>query len=57
MITKTKSGNISIHNNSQQLTVAFAGDMGTQYNSGLVSASAVVWLDVGDQVYLRPSGS
>ena len=55
MITKTKSGNISIHNNSQQLTVAFAGDKGTKYNSGLVSAD--VWLDVGDQVYLRPSGS
>ncbi|XP_078321678.1 uncharacterized protein LOC144621765 [Crassostrea virginica] len=43
-----------IYKNSQQLTLAYTG--GTPQNNG-ASVSAAVWLDVGDQVYLRPYGS
>ena len=51
MLTNTKRGGIWIYKNSQQLTLAWAG--GDPKNNG-ASVSAAVWLDVGDQVYLRP---
>ena len=55
MLTNTKSGGIWIYKNSQQLTLAYAGNGDPQYNGA--SVSAAVWLDVGDQVYLRPHSS
>ena len=54
MLTNTKSGGIWIYKNSQQLTLAFAGS-DPQWNGA--SVSAATWLDVGDQVYLRPYSS
>ena len=51
MLTNTKRGGIRIYKNSQQLTLAFAGH-NPQWDG--TSLSAAVWLDVGDQVYLRP---
>ena len=54
MITNTELGGIWIYKNSQQLTLAWAG--GDPQKNG-ASVSAAVWLDVGDQVYLRPHGS
>ncbi|XP_078321967.1 complement C1q-like protein 4 [Crassostrea virginica] len=55
MITSTELGGIWIYKNSQQLTLAWAGVGDPQWNGA--SVSAAVWLDVGDQVYLRPHGS
>ena len=55
LLTRTKYGGIWIYKNAQQLTLAYAGYVDPQYNGA--SVSAVVWLDVGDQVYLCPSGS
>ena len=52
MLTNTKSGGIWIYKNSQKLTLAYAGHGDPQYHGA--SVSAAVWLDVGDQVYLRP---
>ena len=54
MLTNTKRGGIRNYKNSQQLTLAFAGH-NPQWDGA--SVSAAVWLDVGDQVYLRPYGS
>ncbi|XP_078321148.1 uncharacterized protein LOC111115354 [Crassostrea virginica] len=54
LLSSTKSGGIWIYKNSQQLTLAFAGS--DPQNNG-ASVSAAVWLDVGDQVYLRPYSS
>ncbi|XP_078320420.1 adiponectin-like isoform X2 [Crassostrea virginica] len=54
VVTHTKSYGIWIYKNSQQLTLAYSGNGDPQYNGA--SVSAVVWLDVGDQVYLRPNG-
>ena len=54
MLAKTINGGIYIYKNSQQLTLAFAGH-NPQWNGA--SVSAAVWLDVGDQVYLRPFSS
>ena len=48
-------GTIWIYKNSQKLTEAYSGNIHPQYKG--VSASAAVWLDVGDQVYLRPRKS
>nr|XP_022295512.1 uncharacterized protein LOC111105483 [Crassostrea virginica] len=55
VLTSTKSGGIWIYKNSQQLTLAFAGNGDPQWNGA--SVSAATWLDVGDQVYLRPYSS
>ena len=55
MLTNTKHSGIRIYKNSQQLTLAYAGNGDPRYNGA--SVSAAVWLDVGDQVYLRPLGS
>nr|XP_022310771.1 uncharacterized protein LOC111116079 [Crassostrea virginica] len=55
MLTKTKYGGIWIYKNTQQLTLAYAGHGDPQWNGA--SVSAAVWLDVGDQVYLRPHNS
>ena len=55
VIANTKSGGIWIYKNSQMLTLAYAGNGDPQFNGA--SVSAAVWLDVGDQVYLRPHGS
>ena len=52
LLTNTKSNGIWIYKNSQQLTLAYSGNGDPQYNGA--SVSAAVWLDVGDQVYLRP---
>ena len=54
-MTRTKYGGIWIYKNTQQLTIAFAGYVDPQYNGA--SVSAAVWLDLGDQVYLRPHAS
>ncbi|XP_062588596.1 uncharacterized protein LOC134250260 [Saccostrea cucullata] len=43
-----------IYKNTQQLTLAYAGGS-PQYNGA--SASVVIRLNIGDQVYLRPYGS
>ncbi|XP_078321743.1 uncharacterized protein LOC144621791 [Crassostrea virginica] len=51
LLTRTKYGGIWIYKNSQKLTIAYAGNVDPQYNGA--SVSAAVWLDVGDQVYLR----
>ena len=51
LCTRTKYGGIWIYKNSQKLTIAYAGYVDPQYNGA--SVSAAVWLDVGDQVYLR----
>nr|XP_022310267.1 uncharacterized protein LOC111115723 [Crassostrea virginica] len=51
LITNTKNNGIWIYKNTQQLTLAYSGNE-PQYNGA--SVSAAVWLDVGDQVYLRP---
>nr|XP_022305010.1 uncharacterized protein LOC111112018 [Crassostrea virginica] len=54
VITKTTNSGIWIYKNSQQLTVAwFGGD--PLWNSA--SVSAAMWLNIGDQVYLRPQSS
>ena len=50
MLTNTNRGGIWIYKNSQQLTLAFAGH-NPQWDGA--SVSAAMWLDVGDQVYLR----
>ena len=55
MLTKTKYGGIWIYKNTQQLTLAYAGHGDPQWNGA--SVSAAVWLDVGDQIYLRPHNS
>ena len=55
VLTSSSSGGIWIFKNSQQLTLAYAGNGYPHYNGA--SVSAAVWLDVGDQVYLRPHGS
>ena len=52
LITVTRSNGIWIYKNSQRLALAFSGHVNTQGNSA--SVSAAVWLDVGDQVFLRP---
>ena len=54
VLSNTQNGGIWIYKNSQQLTLAFSG--GDPQRNG-ASASVAVWLDVGDQVYLRPYGS
>ena len=55
LLTTSTYGTIWIYKNSQKLTEAYAGNIPPQYKG--VSASAAVWLDVGDQVYLRPRKS
>ena len=55
LLTTSTYGTIWIYKNSQKLTEAYAGNIEPQYKG--ISASAAVWLDVGDQVYLRPSKS
>nr|XP_022294716.1 collagen alpha-1(VIII) chain-like [Crassostrea virginica] len=54
LLSNTKDGGIYIYKNSQQLTLAYAGHY-PQWNGA--SVSAATWLDVGDQVYLRPFSS
>ena len=54
LMSWTQHGGIMILKNSHQLTLAYAG--GHPENNG-ASVSAAVWLDLGDQVYLRPSYS
>ncbi|XP_022309586.2 uncharacterized protein LOC111115218 [Crassostrea virginica] len=54
LLSITKNNGIWIYKNSQQLTLAWAG--GDPQKNG-ASVSAAVWLDVGDQVYLRPHRS
>ena len=49
LITTNQNG-IWIYKDSRQLTVAWAGQT-PKHNAA--SASAVVWLDLGDKVYLR----
>ena len=51
LLTNTVHNGIWIYNNSKQLTLAWAGHVNPQYNGA--SVSAVLWLNVGDQVYLR----
>ena len=51
LLSTTQKGGIWIYKNTQQLTLAYSG--GDPQNNG-ASVSAAVWLDVGDQVYLRP---
>ena len=51
LLTTSTYGTIWIYKNSQKLTIAYAGYVDPQYNGA--SVSAAVWLDVGDQVYLR----
>lgn len=53
LLSSTTSGGIWIYKNTQQLTLACAGNGDPQYNGA--SVSAAVWLDVGDQIYLRPN--
>ena len=55
VMTNTKYSGIWIYKNSQQLTLAYAGHNNPHWNGA--SVSAAVWLDVGDQVYLRPHRS
>ena len=55
VLTNTERGGIWIYKNTQQLTLAYAGYGDPQWNGA--SVSAAVWLDVGDQVYLRPYSS
>ena len=43
-----------MYKNSQYLTLAYSG--GNPRHTG-APASAAMWLDEGDQVYLRPYGS
>ena len=52
LLTNSPGTGISIYKNSQELTLAYAGNGNQQFNGA--SVSAVIWLDVGDQVYLRP---
>ena len=54
MLSTTKFGGIWIYRNSQKLTLAYGGDDPERNGA---SVSAAVWLDVGDQVYLRPYSS
>nr|XP_022305496.1 uncharacterized protein LOC111112346 [Crassostrea virginica] len=53
LLTSSIAKGIWIYKNSNELTLAYSGN--TQWNGA--SASAVVWLEVGDQVYLRSHGS
>ena len=55
VLTSSSSGGIWIYKNYQQLTIAYAGHDDPQKNGA--SVSAAVWLEVGDQVYLRPYSS
>ena len=55
LVTSTQFGGILIFKNSHALTIAYAGDGHPQRNGA--SVSAAVWLDLGDQVYLRPLDS
>ena len=53
LMSTTQYGGILIFKNSHPLTIAYVGNGDPQYNGA--SVSAAVWLDLGDQVYLRPS--
>ena len=55
LLTPTKYGGIWIYKNTQQLTLAYAGYVDPQWNGA--SVSAAVWLEVGDQICLRPHNS
>ena len=55
LFTDSQRGGIYVYKNAQRLTLAYAGTGDPQSNGA--SVSAAVWLDVGDQVYLRPSSS
>ena len=55
VITNTKNSGIRIYKNSQQLTLAYPGYNNSQLKGA--SVSTTVWLDVRDQVYIRPYGS
>ena len=55
VVTNTAYNGIWIYKNSQPLTCAYSGNGDAQFNGA--SVSAVVWLDVGDQVYLRSYSS
>lgn len=52
LVTQQEDG-IWIAKNSQMLTYAYSG-IDSHFISG--SVSAAVWLDIGDQVSLRPNG-
>ncbi|XP_078321660.1 uncharacterized protein LOC111111007 isoform X2 [Crassostrea virginica] len=52
VVTNTETNGIWIYKNSQQLTLAYAGDGNSRRNGA--STSAAVLLNVGDEVYLRP---
>ena len=55
LVSSTQYGGIWIYKNSRSLTLAYAGDGHPEKNGA--SVSAAVWLDLGDQVYLRISRS
>nr|XP_022305012.1 uncharacterized protein LOC111112020 [Crassostrea virginica] len=55
LLTDTVSNGIWIYKNSERLTLAWTGNINSQFNGA--SASAAVFLDVGDQLCLRPNGS
>ena len=53
LLTSSSEKGIWIYKNSNGLTLAYSG---SSHLNG-ASVSAVVWLEVGDQVYLRSHGS
>lgn len=54
IITNSNSNGIWIYKNSKALTLIYSGTA-SQMNGA--SASAAMWLDTGDHVYLRPYSS
>lgn len=54
VITFSVNNGIRMYKNFQQLTLAFSG-ASPQANGA--SASAATWLEIGDEVYLRPHNS
>lgn len=54
LITFSVNNGIRMYTNFQQLTLAFSG-ASPQANGA--SVSAATWLDIGDEVYLRPHNS
>uniref|UniRef100_A0A8W8MJU1 C1q domain-containing protein n=1 Tax=Magallana gigas TaxID=29159 RepID=A0A8W8MJU1_MAGGI len=54
LITFSVNNGIRMYKNFQQLTLAFSG-ASPQANGA--SASAATWLEIGDEVYLRPHNS
>lgn len=54
VITFSVNNGIRMYKNFQQLTLAFSG---ASLQANGASVSAATWLEIGDEVYLRPHNS